>query len=89
MNRFQNKKTEVIYLTRFANGVRQHVSVAAHEIMRLLVASHSHQDLAVIGQIVRWTKVKGLFGLHVEGKWYVTFRWSEDFGAYDILLERR
>ena len=89
MDQFADKRTEDIYLTRFGRGVRQHISVAAHEAMRLLVASRSHQDIAVIGPIVRWKKELGLYGLHIESKWFVTFRWSDDFGAYEIHLQRR
>ena len=33
MQRFANNTTELIYLTRFGGGVRQHISIAAHEIM--------------------------------------------------------
>jgi plasmid maintenance system killer protein len=89
MDRFADKRTETIYLTRFGSGVRQHVSVEAHESMQLLVASRTHQDIAVMGPIVRWKKEPGLYGLHIEGKWFVTFRWSDDFGAYQIHLQRR
>jgi plasmid maintenance system killer protein len=89
MRRFADKKTELIYLTRFAQGVRQNVSIEAHKAMRLLVASSSHQDVSVIGPIFRWRKELGLFGLHIGGKWFVTFRWSDDFGAHGIILERR
>ncbi len=89
MHRFADKKTELIYLTQFARGVRQHVSVEAHKAIRLLVVCCSHQDVSVIGPIFRWRKEPGLYGLHIEGKWFVTFRWSDDFGAYQILLERR
>lgn len=89
MQRFGNKTTELIATARFGGGIRQHVTVAAHEIMQLLVACHSHQDIGVIGTITRFSKIEGLFGLQVEGKWFVTFRWSDDFGAYQIRLERR
>lgn len=87
MQRFATKTTEQIATTRFGGGIRQHITVAAHE--QLLVACHSHQDVATIGPIFRFTKTAGLYGLHVEGKWFVTFRWSDDFGAYQIHLERR
>lgn len=89
MQRFANKTTELIATTRFGGGIRQHITVAAYEIIQLLVACHSHQDIGVIGPITRFSKIDGLYGLQVEGKWYVTFRWSEDFGAYQIRLERR
>jgi hypothetical protein len=89
MQRFANKTTELIATTRFGGGIRQHVTVAAYEIMQLLVACHSHQDIGVIGPITRFARTDELYGLQVEGKWYVTFRWSEDFGAYQIRLERR
>ncbi|MDH2406347.1 plasmid maintenance system killer protein [Bradyrhizobium sp. JR1.5] len=89
MQRFATKTTELIATTRFGGGIRQHITVAAHEIMQLLVACHSLQDIGVIGTITRFAKTDGLYGLKVEGKWFVTFRWSKDFGAYQIRLERR
>jgi hypothetical protein len=57
--------------------------------MRILDAAFSLQDVGVLGTITRWPNAPDRFGLPVDGKWYVTFTWSVDFGAWDIRLERR
>ena len=89
MRRFDDETTREIYTTRFGAGVPQHVSVTAHETIHPLVAAHSLQDVGVLGTIIRLRNAPERFGLHINGKWHVTFAWSEDFGAYRIKLERR
>ena len=89
MKRFDDERTREIYETRFSNGVPEHVSVAAHQIVHPLVAASSLQDVGVLGAIVRWRNVPKRYGLQVDGKWHVTFAWSDDYGAYAIRLERR
>jgi len=89
MNRFENEATEQIYHTRFAPGVPKHVCVAAHEIMRILIAARSLQDVGVLGCILRWRNLPGRYGLQIDGKWNVTFTWNNTFGATAIRLERR
>jgi hypothetical protein len=89
MERFSDQQTECIYETRFAQGVPQHVSITAHEIMRPLVAACSLQDVGVLGQIICCAAAPERYGLHVYGKWYVTFTWIDQIGAYQLLLERR
>lgn len=84
-----DKRTRQIYETRFADGVPDHISVAAHETMHPLVASRSLQDVGVLGPIIRLLNTPERYGLHIDGKWHVTFAWSEHFGAYAIKLERR
>jgi hypothetical protein len=89
MERFEDERTKCIYETRFATDVPEHVSVGAHKIMGPLVAAQSLQDVGVLGQIIRWPSAPpDRFGLHVDGKWHVTFTWIESIGAYQLLLER-
>jgi hypothetical protein len=88
MKTFLNNQIEQIYHTGFAAGVPQRVSVAAHEVTRLLLAAGSLQDVGVIGPIERWANLPGRYGLHVEGKWRVTFVWSDE-RAWELKLERR
>ena len=57
--------------------------------MRILVAARNLQDVGVLGPIVRWQNALERFGLLVNGKWHVTFAWSEELGASEIILERR
>jgi plasmid maintenance system killer protein len=89
MRRFADEKLREIYETRFAAGVSQRISRPAHEVARLLVAAFSLQDVGVIGPIFRWSNAPERYGLHVHGKWHVTFAWSDGLGAYEIRLERR
>jgi len=89
MKRFKDKRTLEIYQTRFAAGMLSHVSIEAHEIARVLVAARGLQDVSVLGQVFCWRNAPERFGLHVYGKWYVTFLWSDDFGAHEIWLQRR
>ena len=89
MRQFKDKRTRAVYETQFATGIPKHVSVAAHEAMRVLVASRSLQDVGTRGAIIRWLNAPDLFGTYIYGKWYVTYAWSEDFGAAEICLEKR
>ncbi len=90
MKRFEDETIEEIYWTRFAPNVPEHVSVAAHKIARPLVAACSLQDVDVFGPILRWANAPARLGVHVDGKWHLTFVWCEDLeGAFGIQLERR
>lgn len=88
MKRFDDDRLKEIYETRFASGVPEHVSVAAHELARPLMAACSLQDVGVLGTIVRWSQEPERFGLQVDGKRHVTFAWSEEIGAHEMRLER-
>ena len=90
MKRFEDELTEEIYWTRFAADVPDYVSVAAHRIVRPLLAARSLQDVGVFGPILRWANAPERLGLQVHGKWHLTFVWSEELeGAFCIRLERR
>ena len=89
MTKFEDETTQQIYLTRFAPGIPQHVSVAAHEALRLVVAATSLQDVGVLGPVFRWRSLAGRRGIAVDEKWHVTFSWDETFGASALKLERR
>jgi plasmid maintenance system killer protein len=88
MRQFKDKRSREIYETRFASNVPEHVSIGAHKIMRIVVAAGSLQDIGLRFLIIRWRSTPDLFGIHVHGKWHVTFAWREDFGAGEICLER-
>ncbi len=89
MKRFADKRTQEIYETRFGSGVAKHLAVATHEVTRLLVAACDLQDVGILGPILRWRNAPERYGLHIHGKWHVTFAWSDDIGAHEIRLERR
>lgn len=89
MSRFEDDVTEEVFVTAFAQGIPDHVSQAAHEKLRLLVAASSLQDVSVVGKILRWRNMSCRYGIPVEGKWHLTFVWDEAFGARSIKLERR
>ena len=88
MERFSSDAAHEIYETRFTADIPDHVTVAAHETMRILIAARSLQDVGVLGSIVRWQNAPDRYGLAVHGKWHVTFSWSDSFGAYEIAVER-
>jgi plasmid maintenance system killer protein len=88
MKRFSRDIDREIYETRFTADIPDYVTIAAHETMRVLMAARSLQDVAILGSIVRWHKLPDRYGLSVHGKWHVTFNWSDDFGAYEIALDR-
>ncbi|MTD93170.1 hypothetical protein GIW81_02340 [Hyphomicrobium sp. xq] len=86
MAQFLDLRTEQVYLTRFHQKLTGKVCVAAHEVMHLLIAARSLQDVGVIGRIHRLKVAR--FGLHAEGRWFVTFVWDDLSGAHSLLLER-
>lgn len=89
MSKFKDKRSHEIYVTRFARDVPEHISVAAHKVMRIVVAAGSLQDIGVLGPIIRWRNAPDRLGIHIDGKWHVSFAWSEDFKAGEICLERK
>jgi hypothetical protein len=89
MNRFAHELAEEVYETRFSRRLPKHVAIAAHELMRVLLAARALEDVGVLGPIVRWASLPGRYGLPVDGKWHATFEWSDTFGATEIQLERR
>jgi len=89
MNQFQCDKAREIYETRFCAEIPDHVTTAAHETMRVLIAARSLQDVGVLGSIFRWPNAPNRLGLAVHGKWHVTFSWIDEFGAHEISIERR
>ena len=89
MERFADEIIKEIYRSRFAPGIEQHVSVKAHKIAHPLAAARSLQDVDVYGPIFRWPNSPGRLGVHVDGKWHLTFNWMKGEGAFGIRLERR
>jgi addiction module HigA family antidote len=89
MRRFDDEKLQQICATRFARGVPEHISVAAHERTRILIAAKTLQDVRIMGSILRWPNAPDRYGLQIDRKWHVTYAWSENFGAYEIRLGRR
>jgi plasmid maintenance system killer protein len=85
--RFFDERTREVFETRFAPGVPEHVSIAAHEMIRILSAATSLQDVSVLGTIHPYGS-KNHFALAIEKKWHVTFAWSESSTAADIQLRR-
>jgi hypothetical protein len=85
MKRFADEIIEEIYYTRFAPGIPEHVAVKAHKVVHPLVAACSLQDVDVYGPIYKWSDRRAV---HVDGKWYLTFDWVDEAGAFAICLER-
>ncbi|MER9318131.1 hypothetical protein NKI31_21925 [Mesorhizobium sp. M0659] len=89
MRRFKDPGTEEVSHSRFCEVFPEEIRTEAHETIRLLMAATSLQDVGVIGKISRWANYPGKFGLCIQRRWFVTFKWSDDFGAYEIGIERR
>jgi hypothetical protein len=88
MGRFKDELSSQVYHTGFAPDLPDHVTLKAHTRMRVLVAARSLQDVGACWQITEWPTPPDRYGLHVDGKWYVNFSWSE-LGAFAIQLERK
>jgi hypothetical protein len=88
MKRFKSRNASDAYNTRFARGIPKHISIKAHETLRVLIAARSLQDVSVLGRIIRWRQTPERYGLELHGKWHVLFEWNESFGACEITLER-
>jgi plasmid maintenance system killer protein len=88
MKRFADAEAEDLYRTGSSARLRKHVARRAHWSMHLLTAARTVSDVRVIGRITRWPKKSGRFGLHVEGKWFVTFDWEDLIGPFEIRIER-
>ena len=88
MSRIGDELTEQIGQSGFAEGVPRHVAERARRLLHLLLAAHELKDVTVIGRIARWAE-RGDYGVLVDGKWFLTFRWDPAVGARDIRLERR
>lgn len=88
MNRFADSRTEEVYNNGFAAGVPQHIARDAHWDMHRLLAAHGLEDLAIF-EITTWPNCPGLYGIHITGKWHVTFRWELLARAHEVLLARR
>jgi hypothetical protein len=89
MNRFKSQRARDAYESRFVRGVPDHISIDAHKTIHALIAARSLQDVGILGRIICWKKAPGEYGLFLSGKWHVLFRWSDDFGPYEIDLGRR
>lgn len=89
MERFTDQRTEAVYATGFVHGVPKHVAHRGQWVITLLLAARDWQDVRVISAIGRWPRHPGRYGLHIAGKWYVSFHWSPALGAYDLTLERQ
>jgi len=89
MHRFGNAGAEDAHSRGFGPGLPKHIARKAHQVIHLLIASHTIQDVRVIGLIYRWPKHPQRWGLLIEGKWFVTFVWIDGLGATEINLERR
>jgi len=90
MKRFANTRAEEVHKTGFARGVPKNIGRQAHWLMHLLLAAQDLQDVGFIGKITRWcVDDRELYGLHINGKWYVTFLWLELARAVEVNIERR
>ena len=88
MDRFTDDRTLVVFESGFAKGVPKHVAHEAGWKMQVLVCAAEIGDVSILGPINRWVET-GRLGVHIEGKWFVTFEWVAGLGATQLTLERR
>ncbi len=88
MRRFSDPLAEQIYNTGFSRRLPKGVVRKAHTRIRLHVASKSLQDVGVMGPIARSRTDQGVYGVAIDGKWFIWFKWEDLVGAYDIELAR-
>lgn len=89
MDLFADEITEEIYRTRFSTCAPEHVVVAAHRAVHLLLAASRLNDIRFAGVPVRFRNRPGEFGVVIDEKWHVTFRWDDRHGAHTLKFERR
>src|SRR5258708_22094879 len=88
MRRFLDPIAEEVYKTGFSAGLPKATARKAHTRIRLLVAARTLQDVGVMGPIGRSDSDQNLYGIEVDGKWLLGFRWEDLVGAHDITLYR-
>ena len=89
MDRFGHTRAEAVHERGAVHGVPPHVAQRGRWLIQLLLAARDLQDIGAFAQILRWSNLPGRYGIHVDGKWCITYRWTSDFGAVEIKLERR
>ena len=88
MQRFTDPDAEEIYTTGVSRRLPKGVARKAYRRLHLLLAARSLQDIAVMGPIARWPRAPSTYGVHVDGKWFIRFKWENLLGAFDIKLAR-
>jgi hypothetical protein len=86
--RFADSRVEEVHKTGISKGLPRAVSRKAWWMTHLLVAAYELGDLLVMGSLLRLPGSERL-AINVQGKWHLTFAWSEIGGASEIKLERR
>ena len=91
MKRFAEARAEEVFRNAAFPGVPSHIARRGRWLMHLLVAAQEWDDVGVIAKdrVARFTRTEGLFGVQVEGKWFVTFMWIPPMGVMEIGLTRR
>lgn len=87
MDRIDGARSLRVFQTAESTGVPSHVARRAWWIMHLLIAASAPEDVEVIGS--SRALANGRRGLHVDGKWFVTYEWKEYLGPWEIRLERQ
>ena len=88
VQRFSDPVAEEIYHTGFSPRLPKGIARKAYSRVRLLVAAKSLQDVGIMGPIARSSKDDGVYGVAINGKWFIWFKWEDLVGAYDIELGR-
>jgi plasmid maintenance system killer protein len=88
VQRFLDPVAEEIYHTGFSPRLPKGIVRKAYTRIRLLVAAQSLQDVGLMGSIARSSKDDGVYGVAINGKWFIWFKWEDLVGAYDIKLGR-
>lgn len=89
MERFGSVRAERVYQWAEFPGIPLSIGKKAHRIIRRLVATTIWQDVLVVRGKNGVMRQKGVrFGIHIEGKWFVTFLWEDMVGPKKIDIQR-
>lgn len=89
MERIEDVRSRTVFNTAAAADIPPHVARRAWWVMNLLVAAASREDVHVIGMPTCFGHDGEREGIHIHGKWYVTYEWKDHAGPCAIRLERQ
>ena len=78
MKLFADEETERVFHTGFSTRCSRKIAKQAQRLMRQLMAAHAFEDVVFIAadRIGTWPGTPARFGLHVEKKWFIGFKWT-------------
>jgi plasmid maintenance system killer protein len=86
MDRIADQRLVEIHAARTIPDLPADLCQQAYRILRLVLAARTRSDLDIFTRFAELAD--GHLAIHVQGKWIMTFTWSEGFGATDLALSR-